>query len=143
MMHNTKVTIPFEIIPDNDVPIIKFYLDEKPRYAVVDSGAESTLFDVSIKKFLHVVSSEEISIVGVSGESQQSFIDSAEATIWMKGYGKQVGIINVRGYMNNLSHISEHFLGKNGTVSAILGSDMLNHFNAKIDYIKHEVVFSL
>ena len=54
-MNNIKVTVPFELIPNNDVPIIKFHFDKDELYAIVDTGAESTLFDKSIRKHLHVI----------------------------------------------------------------------------------------
>jgi len=145
MMRKTKIVIPFETIPESDVPIVKFFLDDKPRYAILDSGAESTLFDKSISNLLHFMKSEEVSIVGVSGETERANIDIVETRMWMQSNTRQIGILNVQGYINNLSHISEHFLGSDGdkTISAILGSDMLNHFDATMDFIKHEVTFNL
>lgn len=145
MMRKTKIVIPFETIPESDVPIVKFYLDDKPRYAILDSGAESTLFDKSISHLLHFMKSEEVSIVGVSGETERANIDIVETKMWMQDSTRQIGILNVHGYINSLSHISEHFLGPDSdkTISAILGSDMLNHFDATMDFIKHEVTFSL
>ena len=144
-MRKTKIVIPFETIPESDVPIVKFFLDDKPRYAILDSGAESTLFDKSISNLLHFMKSEEVSIVGVSGETERANIDIVETRMWMQSNTRQIGILNVQGYINNLSHISEHFLGSDGdkTISAILGSDMLNHFDATMDFIKHEVTFNL
>ena len=144
-MRKTKIVIPFETIPESDVPIVKFYLDNKPRYAILDSGAESTLFDKSISNLLHFMKSEEVSIVGVSGETERANIDIVETRMWMQSNTRQIGILNVQGYINNLSHISEHFIGSDGdkTISAILGSDMLNHFDATMDFIKHEVTFNL
>lgn len=145
MMHMTKIAIPFELVPGNDVPIIKFHLDDKPRYAIVDTGAESTLFDSSVRHLLKLVKTEQISIVGVSDESEQAMIDTVEGKIWMINNDRHLNILNVRGYIHDLSHISNHFLGEDNDkiISAILGSDMLNEFNAKIDFIKHEVLFML
>ena len=144
-MRKTKIVIPFETIPESDVPIVKFYLDDKPRYAILDSGAESTLFDKSISHLLRFMKSEEVSIVGVSGETERANIDIVETKMWMQDSTRQIGILNVKGYINSLSHISEHFLGPDSdkTISAILGSDMLNHFDATMDFIKHEVTFNL
>lgn len=144
-MHKTKIVIPFEVLPDNDVPIIKFYLDETPRYAVVDTGAESTLFDKSISNLLHVIKKEKISIVGVSGETEQSMVEVVETKMWMHNDEKQIGILRVQGYVGDLEHISEHFLSDqdNKKISAILGSDMLNYFHADLDFVKHKVVFNL
>lgn len=145
MMRETKIVIPFEPAPESDVPIVKFYLDDKPRYAIVDTGAESTLFDVSLKKALKIIHSEEISIVGVSGETQQEKIEKTKTRLWMTNQNGHTLIIKASGYIHDLSHISSHFLGDecDKRISAIFGSDMLNTYNSKIDFINHEIHFEI
>lgn len=142
-MNKTKIVIPFEPF-NTDIPIIKFFIDDCPRYAVLDTGAESTVFDVSIRDAVKIVNSEEISIVGISTETKVNKIEIAQAKIWMHN-NKDIGAINIQGYISDISHLSSHFLGEgNGKVlSAIIGSDVLNKFHSKIDFVKQEIIFHI
>ena len=139
-----KIAIPFIAVSEYDVPIIEFHIGNGDYYAIVDTGAESTIFDSSLKKSLNVNKNIEISIVGVSGESEPQKIVSATSKVWMKNDSGHIFITDVTGYISDISHLSEHFIPDNEKkISAIFGSDMLNNLNAKIDFTKRIVNFSL
>ena len=144
MTRGSKIRIPFLDMTELDVPIIEFHIMDKTYCAIVDTGAESTLFDPALKTHLSIDKISDISIVGVSGESETQSIQFASAIVWMRNKSGHIFITTVKGYVNQISHLSSHFLGNNDrTISAIFGSDMLNELNANVDFVKKEVQFNL
>ena len=143
-MTRNKIVVPFISASDSDVPIIKFHIGATIHYAIIDTGAESTIFNTSLSSMMDNCKEEEISIVGVAGETTPTTIQHATTRIWMQNNEGHVLILVVSGYINDISHLSDHFLpNENIKIDAILGSDMLNEFQAKINYNKKEIYFKL
>lgn len=142
---NRSISIPFQIVSEFDVPIVEFHISNNTYLGIIDTGAESTLFDSALRRHLFVDNNSEISIVGVSGEAEPQNIQAANAMIWMSDHDNRLLITNVKGYVNNISHLSSHFLGPDSkrNIAAIFGSDMLNNLEAHIDFKKKEIRFKI
>lgn len=145
-MNRNKIVMQFAPVSECDVPIIKFHIGDTEHYGIVDTGAETTIFNTSVVDLMESRKKKEISIVGVSGETKPAVIVTGDTKIWMKNESNHLLILKVHGYINDISHLSSHFLENiddSIKIDAIFGSDMLNEFNAKVDFINKEISFKL
>lgn len=138
-MRRRRIRIPFEECASL-VPVIKFNVEGRPVCALVDTGAETTLFN---KEFIKSINAEcttvgnSINFVGVSGEGNKTPIVLTELKCEI-GDNK----FTIDGMLANLNQVSEHFAkiyGDKYYPKVLLGGDNLTNLDAKIDYDKKEV----
>ena len=141
-----KVTIPLLPLAESEVPVVKFYIKGNPYLAIVDTGAESTIIDVTLKDELETKSQEEVALVGISGEKKANTILTGTIKVWMQNEKGHVFITSVKGFLSDITHVSNHFLSQmdcREKIVAVFGADMLNNLNAKVDFVKKEVHFKI
>ena len=128
------------------IPVIKCVLShgKKSCYAVIDTGSEMTVFDKSLGKNIHYMNEELMcSINGMVASGEQSF-KKAMLNLGIKCAGNETLILYTLGYATEMTQISlQDKDGNEIPVSVIIGSDMLKHLDAKIDYEKNELRFML
>lgn len=134
----TTVRTKFEDNPTK-VPLVKIGVasTETPIYALIDTGAEVTLFgqELEQKNLISPVDTEQnISLIGFAGEKDTSvhignllaqFGDTEQVWITFSGLVSDLSFINK--YIQSTYHVDYK-------VSALLGSDFLTKFKAKINY---------
>lgn len=147
----SKIYIPF-MESGSKIPLIEFDIDDNQYVALVDTGSESTLFDKSIPESENYKISEtdyEMSLVGLSGETGSNRVTVANAIInikdhYIKGNNEYTQIVTmpVEAMITDLSYVSNGInerYGKHLVVKAILGSDFLKKYGAKIDYRRKQL----
>lgn len=134
-----KVKIPFTPIREN-VPFIKFRLkDGTEGTAVVDTGSEATFFDkdfveehkdqfniFDVKGFMNVVG------IGDNKSVKLQYIETDLCFDDMR-------IPMFDTVPIDLGHISKQ-LGASIKMDALFGSDFLSYTNAKLDFMKKELI---
>lgn len=137
------MTIKFENTKRN-VPIVRFSLGaDKEYYAILDTGSESTLFDMYfIKEEKENISinipEEKMSIVGVSSSNEVPLIN-VSVPICFEGRA----VCTANGLVLDMSHITKEFpesMGNSFKISALFGSDVLDAISAKVDFEKKELI---
>lgn len=134
-----KLIIPF-INRDFRIPLITFCLGGKTLVAMVDTGSESTLFNQCISEnedFVTTGTNYVMSLVGLSGATAQNRIFIAKATLEVYNQQGKSFTVPVEGMLSDLSGVSKCIgerIGKDITVSAIIGSDYLARYMTEIDY---------
>ena len=133
------------------VPFIKFTTEDgKDLFALVDSGAESTLFDKSlVDECPEVVKSTvalgTMSMVGINGK-RETTVEGARLSLPATTVDGRDGRIGLKAISDDLSTLSEHVKKVYGTpekMSLLIGGGALRALNAKIDYAKKVITFSL
>ena len=127
------------------IPVVMFFTGKgkKVNYAIIDTGAEQTIFDEQFirknrKDIILVDTCEQLSIVGAVMEHQIASVVHATATVSFVHTSDDAGgtgIIKlpIDGIVMPLSHLSQYSM--NGLkISAMLGTDVLDKLNSKIDF---------
>ena len=136
-MRRKKIRIPFTECA-SQIPVVELKIKGKKVIALVDSGAESTLFDRDFVKSSGIETEAEdmkMSFVSTNGEGKSTQI------IHVSPYVN--GAFKLNGMVSNLQPISEHFAmiyGDRYRLSILLGSDNLDKYDAKLDYEKKEMI---
>ena len=116
------------------VPIIKFKLiGGKEGYGIVDTGSESTAFDLQFVKknkalFTIETTDKTMNLVGVSHNNDTQVI-YATAHITFKE--SPDADIKIKGLVLDLSHITSSI---GHSPAALFGSDTLSKIRAKVNY---------
>lgn len=140
----TNIIIPFAET-GSKIPLIEFEIDEKWYMGLLDTGSESTLFDLNIPKSEYFEKKEtdyEMSLVGLSGETSRSKIIEVTALIDVNDIYENVWTVPVNGILSDLSNVSQGInerYGQHLNVAAVFGSDMLKSVGAKIDYRRQQL----
>lgn len=135
----SRITVPLYYCKSR-VPLVTFRaLCGISRVALIDTGSEVSMFDQSlIGQGMRVVDEgKETNFVGVNGDGGTSRITRVEGIVGMKtrdGENKDVPVSGVIYDFTSLTDIFRKRTKKEVTVSALLGSDFLKAYNAKIDY---------
>lgn len=135
-----RKTIPLRFCKSK-VPLITFRLaGDEEYYALIDTGSEITMLDISMKDKIKTKEIEgETSLVGVNGGSEyQNLLQGACDVCFTTADDENIKIV-VGGMVHDMKAISHHFKDKNGAfipISILIGGDFLKHYNAKIDYKK-------
>lgn len=128
------------------IPVIKFFPGSKSKeqYAVVDTGSEATVFDKGLGKNLILQDDKyAVSIHGMVKSGVKQF-QSATVPMCIHSEKGELLILNAKGYATDMGELSlELEDGTTVTISSIIGSDMLTEYNAKIDYDKKVLTFTL
>ncbi len=127
---------------DTTIPVVKYHLDDKIYYAIIDSGSEQTVFDsdfVAEHNDLFKMRQENkiMSLSGVGANPTETVCRFASTVI---GFRKPFSI-EVEGILMSLRHLSEHFSARGIRITALIGSDVLSANNAHIDYNTHKLIF--
>ena len=139
-----KVIIPFADT-NSKIPLIEFKIDDKWYVGLLDTGSESTLFDYNIPESEYFEKNEtdyEMSLVGLSGETEKGRITEALVTFEIADIDDNISHITITGILSDLSTVSNGInerYGKHLNVAAVFGSDMLKRLKAKIDYRKQQL----
>lgn len=142
-MKNTT-TIPL-LKFESKVPVIKITVGDRDLYALLDTGSESTLMDENLVKEGAVKSKKidrKISFVGLGGGSEKIDITIASDDFQVTKEDK----IHIAGISTDMSRIASHFRESYGSeivLSAVLGCDFLDSYNAVIDFDNHTLTVQL
>ena len=135
-MRRKRIRIPFTECA-SQIPVVELKMKGKKVIVLVDTGAESTLFDKTFVKdnnLDYVAEDMKMSFVGAGGES------GCTPVVHVSAYMN--GAFKLEGMVSNLSPIAEHFAtiyGDRYKPSILLGSDNLDKYDAKLDYEKKEM----
>ena len=134
--------VPF-IENGSEIPMVEFIIDQFKLVALIDTGAEITLLDKVLSGYVTKKESDvsNISLVGISG-SKQTPPEEAFADITFKDK-RSFKTVKMDFLVSNLDYIHKHFsgfLGAEGGIAMIIGSDFLNKTQAHIDYNKKVMV---
>ena len=135
-MRKKKIKIPFTEC-ESQIPVVELKIKGKKVVALVDTGAETTLFDRNFVKDCNiefVAEDTKMSFVGTNGEGKSTQIVRVNPYV--------NGVFRLTGMVSDLRPISEHFAmmyGNRYYLSILLGSDNLDRFDAKLDYEKREM----
>lgn len=122
------------------VPVFKFDVKGRSVCALVDTGAETTLFNKELIKNINIdytVVGDSTTFVGMSGEGNKIPIVVSELECKM-----EQDEFKLDGMLANLNPVAEHFAkiyGDKFYPDVLLGSDNLNKLDAKIDFDKKEM----
>lgn len=128
-----------------NVPVVMFFTGKgkKVNYAIIDTGAEQTMFDEQFirknrKDLILVDTCEQLSIVGAVMEHQIASVVHATATVSFVHTSDDAGgtgiiKLSIDGIVMPLSHLSQYSMD-GLKISAIIGTDVLDKFNSKIDF---------
>ncbi len=113
--------------------LIEALLNGEPLLLVVDTGASTSVFDLSIlQKYSiknKVVNSEILSTAVGSNELETKVVNIKELS-----FGK-IKIKKYSAVLMDLSHIKTTYsIAGLPNIDGVLGGDILLHYNAKIDY---------
>lgn len=141
-----KLRIKF-IESELDVPIITFSLNNLVLYnAIIDSGAEQTVFDTEFVKLhqKHFTTQEigKFSIAGIAASSERKdslSVGTARLYFWDNDTSEPVDL-TLTGLLLPLTHLSEYSGGLK--ISAVIGADFLKLLKAKIDFKKKELTMT-
>ena len=146
-----KLTLPF-VNTKCPIPIVRFPLaDGKSIYAIIDTGSECTLYDISVKdanpelfgKSKYIGKQR---VVGVN--------ETKEADVYASGMRLSVKQENEEDIAFKFVAYSHSFFGESikglidmegltENVPLLMGSDSLNWFNAKIDMKKKAICITI
>ena len=136
MKKQIKQKIPFVDCASN-VPFVKFYIHGGEEcYAILDSGSESTIFDMDFikshkKQFKTEITDNKVTLVGVGTAVERPIIDvSVDVTFDEAGISYPA-----KGHIVDLSTTKEHTKTKLGIETvAIFGGAFLKSIGAEINY---------
>lgn len=131
-----KKKIPFKQI-NVSVPVIEFALEGEKLWAMIDSGSELTLFNNRFHKDDDDSAKYDVELTGAGG-TYVSCVDKIEKQIKVKDMFNRCVDLQLSGFSDShtlamFQRINKLF-SDNMEVAAIIGGDMLNKWNAKIDY---------
>lgn len=121
--------------------LIKLKLNNKPALLILDTGASQTVLDYHIASTISKNKAKRLddaSSTGVGGEQLQSHLLKVEKFT--------IGDVTVHDQyfvLLDLQHVNAQYqkIGKY-KIHGVLGGDILNNFDAIIDYKKSELVLS-
>ena len=139
-----KIIIPFA---DSScrIPLVKFSIDNVEYTALLDTGSESTLFDYHINESDNYKKNEtdyKMSLVGLSGETEKGRIVEVSTNVCIHDIFDNQYVISVKGITSDLTNVTECInerYGKHMKVFAVIGSDTLKMYGAKIDYRRQQL----
>ena len=132
----------------SDVPIIEFIIsDGTSGRAIIDSGSETTLFDMGFvkehkKSFVININKEQINLVGIQNSNSQLSVKASCALT----FGTLTSQIQINdAVIVSLNDVNAHIINEYGEafgISAILGSDFLVKNNMKLDFESKELLYN-
>lgn len=137
-----------KIIPFIDIktaiPVVRLYLDDNTMfYGIVDSGSDTTVFDLEFVKN----NKDKFSINKTTMKVEYTGINSSEtmpviqAKTFIYNSPEDTNRILVSGEILNISSAMNSFEKTyNIRPDAIIGSELLKELDAKIDYENRELV---
>lgn len=133
-----RTTIPFQILNiDNEGfhLLMKLHINQKVARIIIDTGASKTVFDKTrIEKFVTNKNFDlhEKMSSGLGTNTMQS-----QTTYLKKIKIKDIEILDYKAVLLDLSHVNQSYeqIGLR-PVDGVLGSDILLHYKAVIDYEK-------
>lgn len=136
----------------NGIPVIRFFTENssKEQYAILDTGSEISMFDSNFvksakKEFNIKVTEHKINMIGVGADSNVPIVNCA-GKVKLKCEGDNIYFLEFDNAMVfALDKLSNHITNEKGkqiTVSAIFGNDLLNTIKAKIDYENRMLVIN-
>ena len=134
-----RKTIPFYFCKAK-VPLAIFRLKNGKKYvAVIDTGSEVSMFDPGLQdEGLNTLDNgDETSFVGVNGESGTVSIVHVSDELDFKTKDGEIISVPITGIlydMTDLTNVFQRKFNKDIVISAIIGSDFLKEYNAKIDF---------
>lgn len=140
-----RVSIPF-VKYTADVPVVNFRIGDDSLYAIIDTGAEVSLFDEKLKHSLKIVDQIESKFVGVSGVTENKVVPILLGELSFPASNGNIFITKILGMTRNMDDISSHYselIGDDRKISCIIGGDFLARLKAKIDYVKQEITFKI
>lgn len=151
MMNKVRKIIKF-VDCKSEVPIVEFILGNgEPAYAVVDSGSEITLFDYSLvlgehkSEFPIKKTRNKMTFVGIQKDTETPVVKTTPTLRFLDSddESKYLYVKVDDGMFISLKNLTEHLKDQYGTdmtVSAIIGSDVLNRLNAEVNYKNKEMI---
>ena len=137
------------IIPFSDsgcrIPLITLSIDGVEYTALLDTGSESTLFDYRISESNNYKKNEtdyKMSLVGLSGETEKGRIVEVSTNVSVNDIFNNQYVISINGITSDLTNVTECInerYGKHMKVFAVIGSDTLKMYGAKIDYRRQQL----
>lgn len=134
-----RKTVPLRFFKSK-VPLVTFRLAGEEHYAIIDTGSDITMIDVSLKDKIKTKEIDvQMSYVGVNGGSEyQKVVQGACKAEMITSENESVNVV-FGGMMYDMKVISSHLESRNKEhiiVSVLIGGDFLKRHNAKIDYKK-------
>lgn len=132
-----RKTIPLRFCKSK-VPLVTFRLAGEEYYAIVDTGSETTMLNISLEEHLKTREIEgDGALVAMNGRNEYSKITQGVGRVTLLTKDKEEIQVILGGLIYDLTAISTHFKHKNNEyipIAAIIGGEFLKHYNAKIDY---------
>lgn len=126
--NNYIQTIPF-VNKDIDVPMIEAQIGGNTHRVIIDTGAEMTLFDSSLKDFLEPVEHKPYVLNTFNG-GQSVVCEAAKGLFWMFEGTSKGCYVELEGDITDFKNIKEQY----GGMTVIIGVDTLQKLNAKVDF---------
>jgi hypothetical protein len=133
MAAQDKVKIPF-VKNKSAVPVIRVRLNNgKEGYAVVDTGSESTMFDMQFvkknKNYFEIQTTDsKMNLIGMSSSAEVPLI---RATTHLRFRESPDADVKANGLVVDLSHLTDN-VGRQ--VAMIIGSKLLAQVRGKVNY---------
>ncbi len=141
-----KITVPIYYCKSR-IPLVVFFLKDKPFVAILDTGSEQTMVDCRMKDEGMSTSKTDIEtkFIGVGGKSAATSVENVSDVITFSSKESEKRQVRLRGMLFDLSEISEAFRRKSGKdvrISAIIGADFLKAKGASIDFGSRTITFN-
>ncbi len=122
-----------------EIPVVQFFVNGFRRYAIIDTGANQTIFSTewvqSYPRDFSIAETDSGILVGFNGKQET---EAAEFTAELE-FQSMTQPLPVTGLAVSTGHINEYC---GVSVSAIIGSDTLNRYKSVINYKNKTITFS-
>ena len=138
-MRRKKIRIPF-LETGSRIPFIRLYLNDGSNIdALVDTGSESTLFDMgfAVANFHNVKTGNEMSLIGLSGETEKCVVREVKADMIVIddcGVSRTITIDGMTADLTQVTHNVNERYDVKLDVRLLIGGDFLKRHGARIDY---------
>ena len=126
--------IPFKKV-NMKIPVIELLLGKEKHHAIVDSGSELTLLDEGFKNAGNE-KNYSMNLTGIGGTTRNT-AKRSQIVFQAKTAERKKASCLIEGFLiedTNIFHDANTLYGGDLKIDIILGSDMLQFWNAKIDY---------
>lgn len=133
---------------DIDVPVIQFKLENDIEFnAIIDTGSEQTIFDSDFVKnsndgFSVYQTNLDFQVTGIASTQKEQTVSIVVTTLTVEDYKTGfTSSVKLSGIKMPIRHIAAY--SKLHTISAIIGTDFLRQYSAKLDFKNKELMLNV
>lgn len=131
------------------VPLVLFRLtdDGDKHVGIIDTGSEVSMFDYSLKGsgMDEMNDGVDTSFIGVNGSGKTSKVSQVKGELVFRSAETDC-VVQAEGVLFDFGSLTEAFqrrTEKDISISALLGSDFLKKYDAKIDYRRKKLTITI